>query len=198
MDESALYSPIYQQLRRELQQSQVTVDTLKARIAETRRLIREEAERGKGLRSGDARLSELSRDSQINREFYQDLLRRREKARVSMSLDNDRQGLTFSIQDPATLPQAPKGPRFWHFVLGGLVLGVLVPFGLLYARMKFDPRIRISDSILKVHSVPVLATIPHLWKPGELQQLRAEFPVLKVALVTTVAVCAIVSLLRLV
>jgi polysaccharide chain length determinant protein (PEP-CTERM system associated) len=198
MDESALYSPIYQQLRRELQQSQVTVDTLKARIAEAQRLIREEAQRGKGLRSGDARLSELARDSQINREFYQDLLRRREKARVSMNLDTDRQGLTFSIQEPATLPQAPKGPRFWHFVLGGLALGVVIPFGLLYARMKFDPRIRISDSILKVHSVPVLATIPHLWKPGELRQLRTEFPFLKIALVTTVAVCAVVSLLRIV
>jgi polysaccharide chain length determinant protein (PEP-CTERM system associated) len=198
VNESALNSPVYQQLRRELQQSQVTVDALKARIQETHRLIREEAQRGKGLRSGDARLSELSRDSQINREFYQDLLRRREKARVSMSLDNDRQGLTFSIQEPATVPQAPKGPRFWHFVLGGLVLGVLVPFGLLYARMKFDPRIRSSDSIAKVHSVPVLATIPHLWKPGELRQLRAEFPALKIALVATIALCVVASVLRLI
>jgi polysaccharide chain length determinant protein (PEP-CTERM system associated) len=198
MSESAMNSPIYQQLRRELSQNQVTVEALKARISESQRLIREEAQRGKGLRSGDTRLSELARDSQINREIYQDLLRRREKARVSMSLDDDRQGLTFSIQEPATLPQAPKGPRFWHFVLGGLVLGLLVPFALLYARMQVDPRIRIPDAISKLHNVPVLATIPHLWTPDELKQLRAEFPVLKVALVSTVAVCAILSVLRMV
>jgi polysaccharide chain length determinant protein (PEP-CTERM system associated) len=198
MNESAMNSPVFQQLRRELQQTQVTVEALKARIAESQRLIREEAQRGKGLRSGDTRLSELARDSQINREFYQDLLRRREKARVSISLDSDRQGLTFSIQEPATLPQAPKGPRFWHFVLGGLVLGVLLPFGLLYARMKFDPRIRISDSIPKVHDVPVLVAIPHLWKPDELQQLRAEFPILKMALVLTIVACAVISVLRIV
>lgn len=198
INQSAMNSPVFQQLRRELQQTQVTVEGLKARIAESQRLIREEAQRGKGLRSGDTRLSELARDNQVNREFYQDLLRRREKARVSISLDSDRQGLTFSIQEPATLPQAPKGPRFWHFVLGGLVLGVLVPFGLLYARMKFDPRIRIAESIPKVHEVPVLATIPHLWRPGELQQLRAEIPVLKIALVLTVATCAVISVLRVV
>jgi len=197
VNQSALNSPIYQQLRRELSQTQVTVEALKARIAESQRLLREEAQRGRGLRSEDARLADLARDSQINREIYQDLLRRREKARVSMSLDNDRQGLTFTVQDPATMPQAPKGPRFWHFVLGAFALGILLPLGLLYARMHVDPRIRIGDTIPKTHNVPVLATIPHLWTPDEIKQLRTELPVLKLALVATLAVCALLSVLRL-
>jgi len=196
MTETAMNSPIYQQLRRELSQTEVTVEALKARIAESQRLLREELQRGKSVRSGDARLADLTRDSQINREFYQDLLRRREKARVSMSLDDDRQGLTFTVQEPATLPQAPKGPRFWHFLLGALVLGTLAPFGLLYARMQFDPRIRVGDTIPKVHNVPVLATIPHLWTQDELKQLGAELPVLKLALVVTLVLCAILSVLR--
>jgi len=166
------------------------------RIAESQRLLREEAQRGRGLRSGDARLADLQRDNQINREIYQDLLRRRERARVSMSLDDDRQGPAFSIQEPATLPQAPKGPRFWHFVLGGLALGTLVPFGLLYVRMQIDPRVRIGDLIPKTHNVPVVATIPHLWTPNELKQLRRELPVLKLALVLTVVVCGVLSALR--
>lgn len=196
MNESAMNSPIYQQLRRELSQAQVTVESLKARIAESQRLLREESQRGQGVRSGDARLADLARDNQLNREIYQDLLRRRERARVSMSLDDDRQGLAFSIQEPATLPQAPKGPRFWHFVFGGLALGILVPFGLLFARMQVDPRVRFGETIPKAHNVPVLATIPHLWSPEEVKQLRAELPVLKLALVATVIVCAVLSVLR--
>ena len=197
MNESAMNSPIYQQLRRELSQSQVTVEALKARIAESQRLLREEAQRGSGVRSSDSRLADLTRDSQINREIYQDLLRRRERARVSMSLDDDRQGLTFTVQEPATLPQAPKGPRFWHFVLGGLALGILVPFGLLYGRMQIDPRIRMGEIIPKAHGVPVLATIPHLWTQDELKELKGELPVLKVALAATLVVCVILSVLRL-
>ena len=197
MNESAMNSPIYQQLRRELSQAQVTVESLKARIAESQRLLREESQRGQGVRSGDARLADLARDNQLNREIYQDLLRRRERARVSMSLDDDRQGLAFSIQEPATLPQAPKGPRFWHFVFGGFALGILVPFGLLFVRMQIDPRVRFGETIPKAHNVPVLATIPHLWSPDEVKQLRAELPVLKLALVATVIVCVILSALRL-
>jgi polysaccharide chain length determinant protein (PEP-CTERM system associated) len=196
MTESAMYSPIYQQMRRELSQSEVTVEALKARIAQYQRMMREEAQRGKGLRTGDARLADLTRDNQINRDIYQDLQRRREKARVSMSLDNDRQGLAFAIQEPATFPQTPIGLRFWHFVLGGLVLGILVPFGLLYARMHVDPRIRVGDTITKVHNVPVLVTIPHLWTPNEIKQLHAELPVLKVALAASLAICVILSVLR--
>jgi uncharacterized protein involved in exopolysaccharide biosynthesis len=196
MNESAMNSPIYQQLRRELSQAQVTVESLKARIAESQRLLREEALRGRSVRSGDARLADLTRDSQINREIYQDLLRRRERARVSMSLDDDRQGLTFTIQEPATLPQAPKGPQFWHFVLGGLVFALLVPFGLLYARMRIDPGIRIGETIPTVHNVPILATIPHLWTQEELKRVNAELPVLKLALAATMVLCAILSVLR--
>jgi len=55
-DETVVNNPVNQQLRRDLSQSQLTMDALKARIAEARRLLQEEVDRGKGLHSGDARL----------------------------------------------------------------------------------------------------------------------------------------------
>src|SRR5438309_4837696 len=121
-DETVVNNPVYQQLRRDLSQSQLTMDALKARIAEARRLLQEEVDRGKGLHSGDARLVELTRDHQINREIYQDLLYRRERARVSMNMDSDRQGSNFKILEPARSRPSPNAPRFWQFVLGGAIL----------------------------------------------------------------------------
>jgi len=124
--------------------------------------LQQELNRGKLLHTGDARLAELTRDYQVNRDIYQDLLRRRESARVSMNLDRDRQGFTFKIQEPATLPLYPSGLRFWHFVAGGILLGLLIPVGLLYARLQFDPRIRIGNAISSRHKVPIAAVVPHL------------------------------------
>src|ERR1041384_1695483 len=46
-DERVVNNPVYQQLRRELSQSRLTIDTLKARLAEARRLVQEEINRGK-------------------------------------------------------------------------------------------------------------------------------------------------------
>src|SRR5213594_4183291 len=164
-DETVVNNPVYQQLRRELSQNQLTIDALKSRIAEAQRLLREETNRSKDLHGGDARLAELTHDYQINRDIYQDLLRRRERARVSMNLDSDSLGLTLKILEPAAPSPRASGPRFWQFVLGGLALGILGPLGLFYSRVRFDPRVRMASAISQRHSVPVAAIVPHLWSP---------------------------------
>jgi protein tyrosine kinase modulator len=195
-DQSTLNNPIYQQLRRELSQNQLNVEALKARIADSQQRLQQELNRGKLLHTGDARLAELTRDYQVNRDIYQDLLRRRESARVSMNLDRDRQGFTFKIQEPATLPLYPSGLRFWHFVAGGILLGLLIPVGLLYVRLQLDPRIRIRNAISSRHKVPIAAVVPHLWTPRELKGLRIELAMLMFVMVATVALSAAVSVLR--
>ena len=195
-DEAVVNNPIYQQLRREHSQTQGTIEALQARITELQRQLQNEVGRGKRMHSSDARLAELTRDYQINRDIYQDLLRRRENARVSMNMDSDRQGLTFKIQEPVSLPQAPVGPRFLHFVLGGILLGILIPIGLLYARLQLDPRIRVGSSIVVAHKLPITTVIPHLWSPRELRSLRWELVLLSLIVVATVAASAAASAIR--
>src|SRR5437773_11649517 len=67
-DETVVNNPVYQQLRRELSQSRLTIDTSKARITEARRLVQEQVNRGKGLHGGEARLVARRRHYQISRE----------------------------------------------------------------------------------------------------------------------------------
>ncbi len=195
-DETVVNNPVYQQLRRELSQSQLTIGALKARIAEAQRLLREEVGRGKDLHSGDARLVEVTRDYQINREIYQDLLHRRERARVSINMDSDRQGSSFKILEPAKAVPSPNAPRFWQFVVGGVVLGVLIPVGLLFARLQFDPRVRLANAISEGHKVPVAAIVPHLWGPRELAGLRKELAILALVVTAMLALSATLSIAR--
>jgi polysaccharide chain length determinant protein (PEP-CTERM system associated) len=195
-DETVVNNPVYQQLRRDLSQSRLTIDTLKARIAEAQRLLQEELTRGKGLHGGDARLVELTRDHQINREIYQDLLHRRERARVSINMDSDRQSSNFKILDPATTSLSPNAPRFWQFVLGGMVLGILIPVGLLFTRLRFDPRVRLANAISERHKVLVAAIVPHLWSPQELTGLRKELAILALVVTATLALSATLSVVR--
>jgi protein tyrosine kinase modulator len=195
-DESVVNNPIYQQLRREQSQNQGVIEALTARLAELQRQMQNELGRGKRMHSGDARLAELTRDYQINRDIYQDLLRRRENARVSMNMDRERQGLSFKIQEPASIPLTPIGFRFLHFVLGGLALGTLIPLGLLFVRLQFDPRIRIGSAIAIAHKPPVMAVVPHLWSPAELKGLRWEMVLLSLAVLATFGTSVTLSALR--
>ena len=195
-DESAVKNPVYIQLRREQSQTQGTIEALNARIEDLQRQLQNEVSRGKRMHSGEARMAELTRSYQINKDIYQDFLRRRENARVSMNMDRDRQGLTFKIQEPATLPQSPSGPRFLHFVVGGMLLALLIPVGLLYIRLLLDPRVRVGNAIAVANQVPIISVVPHMWTPVELKGLRSELMVLTLTVICTVGVVGAVSAMR--
>ena len=96
----------------------------------------------------------------MNRDIYQDLLRRRENARVSMELDKERRGLTMRIQDPAELPVRPTGLSLTHIALGGLAAAVAVPLGLLFLLVRFDPRVRSPVQLERNAAFPVLTVVP--------------------------------------
>jgi hypothetical protein len=124
-------------------------------------------ERGKKVHGGEATLAELTRDYQVTREIYQDLLRRRENARVSMNMDKENQGLTFKIQEPASLPLQPSGLQFVHIIAIGLLLSIAVPVGLVFGKTQIDPRLRYPQPLIERHRLPMLVVVPHLWSSGE-------------------------------
>ncbi len=108
----------------------------------------------------DTTLSELSRRYEATRDVYQDLLKRRENARVSMDLDAERRGMTMRIEEPAEMPVVASGLRLFQLSLIGLVVAVMVPLGYLFAIVRLDPRVRSPEAIERVARVPLLVTIP--------------------------------------
>lgn len=196
-DEGVVHNPLYQQLRLELAQTKTLIDTLKARISELNRQLENERGRGKAVHSGDASLAEVTRDYQVNNTLYQDLLKRREQALVSMNINKERQGLGFSIQEEAELPLRPTGLQLKYAVFVGMVLSILVPLGVLFALVQFDPRIRLSSTITEQLKVPVLAVIPHLWTPGETVHFKRELQTSIFVTVGTLSAIAVLLILRL-
>ncbi len=196
VDEGVAHNPLYQQLRVELSQTKIQIDTLKARIAEANSQLQNERNRGASVHSGDATLAEVSRDYQVNNTLYQDLLRRREQALVSMNINKERQGLGFTIQEKAELPLKPSGLSFKYVLLIGAFLSVLVPTGLLVALVMFDPRIRQTSVIVEQFKIPVLATVPHLWSPLEIERFRNELRGSVLLAVGTLGVIVIFVALR--
>jgi predicted transcriptional regulator len=161
-DKGVFINPLYEELRRELSATKTTIDTLRVRIAQIEQRLKHELERGRRIHVSELILAELTRDYEVNRDIYQQLLKRRENARVSMSLDQEEQGLNLRIQERAVVPVQPSGPRFLHFAAISLVLGILVPVGLIYLKVMYDPRICFKSTISEKLSLPVLAVIPHL------------------------------------
>ena len=198
IDDGVINNPLYQQLKQELSQTKTSTEMLNARIIEAKRELQNELVRGRRVHGGEATLAELTRDYQVNRDIYQDLLKRRENARVSMNLDKEKQGLTIKVQEPAALPLQPSGLRFIHFILASLVLGVALPLGLLYTKIYLDPRIRVGATIADKRKLPLLAVVPHLWSSAETQAVRREVEWMSLAVAGTIFMIALTLALRIV
>ena len=166
-DDSIQYNPLYQDLKGKLNEASRNSSATSSRLSATEQMLNSELERSKRIADSEAELSELTRDYEVNRDIYQDLLKRRENARVSMDLDQKQQGLTFRIQEPAVLPMRPSGLRMLHFAIAGLLVGVLAPLGLLFGYARLDPRVRSAAQIEQLVGIPVLATVPAYHTPAD-------------------------------
>jgi polysaccharide chain length determinant protein (PEP-CTERM system associated) len=160
VDDSVQFNPLYQELRSKLAEVRRNIAAEQSRMGASDSLLNSELDRGRRIADSENKLSELTRDYEVNRDIYQDLLKRRENARVSMNLDADHRGLTFVIQEPAELPLRPSGLRFMHFSLAGVGAGVILPMVLLFGLVRFDPRIRMASQIERLTGIPVLASVP--------------------------------------
>jgi polysaccharide chain length determinant protein (PEP-CTERM system associated) len=168
IDESMKISPLYQELRSNLSNTETKIATLKTRRNELNKMLENEYARAAQIHKAEAKLSDLTRNYQVNQDIYQDLLKRRENARVSKTLDQEHQGLTFKIQEPAKIPLIPTGLRFLHFLMIGPLLGLSLSIGLVYMFIQFDPRVRSSKSIINELNIPVLAEINQFKSPSQI------------------------------
>jgi polysaccharide chain length determinant protein (PEP-CTERM system associated) len=196
LDHAVTMNPVYQQMRLQLAAVRGDAAASAARVSASESMLQSELERSKRIANSENVTAELTRDYTVNRDVYQDLLKRRENARVSMNLDAEQRGLTFLVQNPAVMPLVPSGLRFMHFSLAGLALSLAIPFGLLFALARFDPRIRSVAQLERATGFPVLATIPFYPTPRDRRREQLHNMMLAVIIGGVGAVYLLVFWLR--
>ncbi len=162
--------PIFTELRTELSKAKTRISSLMSQENETKNLLISEQKRMERINGVDAELSELTRDYKVNQDIYQRLLKQREQAHISMEIDIEKQGLTIKIQEMATLPVTPKGIRFAHIILAGLVISILLPIGVVFGLSTLDQKIRDERIITDKLGLPVLASVYYVNTPAERQK----------------------------
>ncbi|MFT3761962.1 MAG: hypothetical protein QM761_04960 [Pseudoxanthomonas sp.] len=160
LDGSASFNPLYGELKSKLSEANRRTASTAARIATAEQMLNGELDRSSRIAASESRLAELTRDYEVNRDLYQDLLKRRENARVSMNLDAEGRGLSFRIQEPAAMPLRPSGLRVMHVAGSGVLAALIAPLALLFGLVKLDPRVRSPLRIEHDASLPVLGVVP--------------------------------------
>ena len=197
LDSNVMFNPAYQQIKTQLATARAASASAAARMGASESMLQAELKRSARIANSENVTAELTRDYNVNRDVYQDLLKRRENARVSMNLDAEQRGLNFLVQNPAVMPLSPTGLRFLHFGLAGMGLSLALPLGLLLALVWFDPRVRSVWQLEQAIGTPVLASIPFYPTPGDRRRDRMRNTIVGLIVIGVGAVYLIAVWIRL-
>jgi polysaccharide chain length determinant protein (PEP-CTERM system associated) len=187
-DPGAGYSPMLQQMNVALSEAEARVASLQARVSEhTARVARLRAQSSQAPEI-EAQLAQLNRDYTVNRENYQQLVQRRESAKLSGDLSSATDMLTFRVIDPPTAPLLPSGPnrlRLFSLVfVGALVAGLASAFLMSQLRPTF-----LSQAALReVTGLPILGSISMNWTEQQTVRRKRRLVALGAAVAVLLAI----------
>ncbi|KFC66145.1 XrtA system polysaccharide chain length determinant [Massilia sp. LC238] len=187
-DPGAGYSPMLQQMNVALSEAEARVAALQARVSEhSARVARLRAQSSQAPEI-EAQLAQLNRDYAVNRENYQQLVQRRESAKLSGDLSSATDMLTFRVIDPPTAPLLPSGPnrlRLFSLVfVGALVAGLASAFLMSQLRPTF-----LSQAALReVTGLPILGSISMNWTEQQTVRRKRRLVALGAAVAVLLAI----------
>jgi polysaccharide chain length determinant protein (PEP-CTERM system associated) len=166
-DTAVAASPMMQQLT-------VSLSDAESRVAALRARVNEYANRVATLRSQsvtapeiEAQLVQLNRDYTVNRENYQQLVQRREQARLSGDLTSATNMMTFRVVEPPLVPAKPSGPN--RLALFSAVFGAALLAGLAGAFLmaQVRPTFLSHAALRETTGIPVLGSINMHWTDSQ-------------------------------
>ncbi len=165
-------NPVYQQLKIALSQEEANVASLRARLTDYEKRREELQNRVNTVLQIETELAAMDRDYNLNRKKYDELVSRRESARLSQQADQTNQDIRFRIIDPPRVPLEPTGPNrpllISGVLAGALGIGGALAFLLAQIWPTFDSR----RSLMHATQVPVFGSVSIFLSPAAARRER--------------------------
>jgi polysaccharide chain length determinant protein (PEP-CTERM system associated) len=152
-------NPVYQQMKLQLSQVEVDLAQLQAEYADQSAVVGSLRRKVDTVPAIEAELKRLTRDYDVTKTQYDELLRRVESARLSDDAEQSKSDITFRIIDPPAVPSTPVGPHRKLLMTGVLIFALLVGAALSVARNLMKPVFYTGKDLERRFGVPVIGAI---------------------------------------
>ncbi|CAM4240756.1 polysaccharide biosynthesis tyrosine autokinase [Gillisia hiemivivida] len=116
----------------------------------------------------------IERQQQIKEQLYLFLLQRREEAAIAFAVT----GPVAKVIDPAYTISDPVDPKPWLILVGGFLVGLILPIIILLIKFMLDTKVHHKgDLALLIKNIPFLGEVPKIGeKQDEIIQLNDRSP----------------------
>lgn len=126
---------------------------------EARKFSEEEQDKYSTVAFNEKGMHSIQRQQSIKESLYVLLLQKREEAAINLAITNP----SVKVVDYAIFSANPIAPDRNLFFLASLLIGLLVPFGLIYIYYTLDTKINSKEDIESLlPSVPIIAEVPFI------------------------------------
>jgi polysaccharide chain length determinant protein (PEP-CTERM system associated) len=165
-------NPVYVALRSKLSDEETNVALDQHRVSEAEANLENTKRMMEKSIAVERQYADIDRDYEVLHKQYEELLQRRESARLSQAVGDQQSSMVFRIVEPPQQPQHPVAPNRIIFnslvLLIGLGGGVAVAFLLGLNAERFV----VSDQLRSAFDVPIIGVITNVRHAADAEQLR--------------------------
>lgn len=150
--------PTYEWMRSELAKARTELISMQARAVSITKYTAQYTERARVLSDSSLQQQQLLATAKALEDTYQLYLRRREEARISDALDQDKI-LNVAIAQQPSLPSLPTRSPI-TIAVGAIFFGLLLGAGTGFASERLDNSFRSPEDVQAYLDIPVIASLP--------------------------------------
>jgi len=161
--------PAIQQLRARVRQDDLSIADLVKRQGQIQNQINILQGRIQSTPGVEQQYKELTRNYQSAVEFYNDLLKRHDQAKIGRDLNRRQEGEQFRVLDAPSLPMTPSFPKKTMFAGAGFGGGLALGLSILFLLAALDRSMHTEHDVEVCMRLPVLAIVPSVAPTGREQ-----------------------------
>jgi polysaccharide chain length determinant protein (PEP-CTERM system associated) len=151
----------------EIKNREQTIASLGSRINDYQARLNEEPVR-------EQQLADLTRGYEQSKASYDELLKKKNDSAMATSMELLQQGERFRVLDPPSLPLKPSFPNRLKFCGIGLIVGIGLGAGVVWAFEMMDDRIFSESELRKLLPVAVISELPVIAGPTSEKVTQAK------------------------
>ena len=138
-----------------------------------------------------AEANRISRDYEVLKTKYDELLQDREEMRLRGQVQTERSSLQFQVVDPPAVPRNPAAPNRPILLLGVLFAGLAAGAGTAFVMSQLQASFTTAEKLERVFDLPVVGTISRSMTEMRQAQQRKQFKQFAGGFAGLVGVCVI-------